>query len=43
MRRLARLLSEVVDEVEFWLPALGLLLIGTGILVTILHVFRRAR
>jgi hypothetical protein len=43
MRGLARLLSEVVDEVEFWLPALGLLLIGTGILVTILHVFGRAR
>jgi hypothetical protein len=43
MRRLARLLSEVVDEAEFWLPALGLRLIGIGVLVTILHVFARAR
>ena len=43
MRRLARLLSDVVDDVEFWLPALGLLLIGIGILVTILHVFGRSR
>jgi hypothetical protein len=43
MRRLSRLLSDVVDEAEFWLPALGLLLIGIGILVTILHVLARAR
>ena len=43
MRRLSRLLSDVVDEAEFWLSALGLLLIGIGILVTILHVLARAR
>jgi len=43
MRRLARLFSDVVDGAEFWLPALGLLVIGIGILVTILHVFARAR
>jgi len=41
MRWLARTLASLVEDVEFWLSLLGLLLIGSAILVTILHAFGR--
>jgi hypothetical protein len=39
MRWLIQTLSELMADAEFWLPALGLLLIGAGILMTLLHFF----
>jgi hypothetical protein len=41
MRWLARTLASLGEDVEFWLSLLGLLLIGSGILVTVLHAFGR--
>jgi len=39
MRWLIRTVSELADDVEIWLPAIGLLLIGAGILMILLHFF----
>jgi hypothetical protein len=39
MRWLIHTVFELMEDVEFWLPALGLLLIGAGILMALLHFF----
>lgn len=43
MNWLIRILGELVDDVELWLPALGLLLVACGMLMTIGHIFGGGR
>jgi hypothetical protein len=43
MRYLFRLFTSLVDDAEFWLPLAGLVLIGAGMAMTLLHVFGYAR
>lgn len=38
MRWLIRLVSELVEDVGWWLPVLGLLLIGSGFLVSLFRI-----
>jgi hypothetical protein len=43
MKWLIRTVNAFVEHTGFWLPAVGLLLIGSGLLVTIAHIIGRGR
>ena len=38
MRQIFRVFVDLVDDVDFWLPLAGLVLIGAGAAVTLLHL-----
>lgn len=43
MRWLIRILGPCAATMEFWLVALGLLLVGSGVLGPLVHILERAR
>ncbi len=43
MNWLIGVLGELVDDMELWLPALGLLLVACGMLITSVHIFGGGR
>lgn len=43
MRAFLRALADLVDESEFWLSLVGLLLIGAGLVFSLLHLFAYPR
>jgi len=43
MRHFFRALASLVDDAEFWLSLAGLLLVGVGMAVTLLHAFGVSR